>query len=281
MADQTNTDTLFKVPAATAEHALINKAKYEADYAESIQDPDKFWARIATRLDWMKPWSKVKNSSFKKPVSIKWFENAKLNVSVNCIDRHLAKRGDQVAILWEADSPDTPSRKITYKQLSEEVNKCANVLKKLGVKKGDRVTIYMPMIPESAFAMLACTRIGAIHSVIFGGFSPDSIRDRVLDCKSDFIITADEGLRATKKVTLKANVDKALEKCPDVKAVLVYKNTGGTIAMKSGRDHWWSDVSKDVSNVCEPEVMDAEDPLFLLYTSGSTGKPKGVLHTTA
>lgn len=274
-------DDVFPVIESIAKTAHVTRESYKKDYAESIQDPDKFWARIATRLDWMKPWTKVKNTSFKKPVSIKWFENAKLNVSANCIDRHLAKRGDQVAILWEADSPDTPSRKITYNQLSVEVNHWANTIKKLGVKKGDRVTIYMPMIPEAAFAMLACTRVGAMHSVIFGGFSPDSIRDRVLDCKSEFIITADEGLRATKHIPLKANVDKALEKCPEVKSVLVYKHTGGAVTMKDGRDHWYHEASKGVSATCEPEAMDAEDPLFLLYTSGSTGKPKGVLHTTA
>lgn len=287
MADQTSTphsDDLFKVNdlfASIVKTAHVTRESYQKDYAESIQNPDAFWARIAKRLDWMKPWTKVKNTSFQKPVSIKWFEGAKLSVSVNCIDRHLKTRGDQVALLWEADSPDTPSRKITYKQLSVEVNRWANTLKKIGVKKGDRVTIYMPMIPEAAFAMLACTRIGAPHSVIFGGFSPDSIRDRVLDCKSDFILTADEGLRATKHIPLKANVDKALEQCPNVKAVLVFKHTGGTVSMQTARDHWYHEASKGVSDTCEPEMMDAEDPLFLLYTSGSTGKPKGVLHTTA
>jgi acetyl-CoA synthetase len=275
-------DEVFKASDSFAKAAHVDSSKYLKDYEESIQNPDAFWGRIANeRLDWIKPWTKVKNTSFKKPVSIKWFENAKINVSANCIDRHLAKRGDQVAILWEADDPKTPSRKITYKQLSEEVNRFANVLKSQGVKKGDRVTIYMPMIPEAAFAMLACTRIGAVHSVIFGGFSPDSIRDRILDCGSNFVITADEGLRATKRIALKTNVDKALEQCPNVKSVIVYKHTGGAVQMKSGRDHWYQDLAETAGTACEPEVMDAEDPLFLLYTSGSTGKPKGVLHSTA
>jgi acetyl-CoA synthetase len=200
---------------------------------------------------------------------------------VNCLDRHLAKRGHQTAVLWEADDPQTPSRAITYRELSDETNRTANILKKLGVKKGDRVTIYMPMIPESAIAMLACARIGAIHSVVFGGFSPDSIADRIRDCESTFVITADEGRRAGKTIALKTNVDEALKKCPEVKTVLVYRSTGGKIPMQTARDHWFHDHKDTVSTVCEPEVMDAEDPLFLLYTSGSTGKPKGVLHTTA
>jgi len=272
---------IIPVKPEWARGAHVTKEQYEKDYAESLRDPDGFWARVAKRLDWMKPWTKVKNTSFHSPVSIKWFEGAKLNVSVNCLDRHLAKRGDQVALIWEADDPATPSRKITYKELSEETNRTANVLKSLGVKKGDRVTIYMPMVPEAAIAMLACTRIGAVHSVIFGGFSPDSITDRITNCESTFVITADEGRRAGKSIALKTNVDKALEKATGVKNVLVYKVTGGNVPMQKGRDVWFHDVAPNMSTTCEPEVMDAEDPLFLLYTSGSTGKPKGVLHTTA
>jgi acetyl-CoA synthetase len=275
-------DQIIPVKPEWSKGAHVTKDQYEKDYAESIKDPDAYWGRIASaKLEWMKPWSKVKNTSFKSPVSIKWFEGAKLNVTSNCLDRHLPKRGDQVAIIWEADDPKTPSRKITYRQLSEETNRTANVLKKLGVKKGDRVTIYMPMVPEAAIAMLACARIGAVHSVIFGGFSPDSIADRITNCESQFVITADEGRRAGKTIALKANVDKALEKCAGVKTVLVYRVTGVELPMKAGRDEWFHEHGPQASPVCEPEIMDAEDPLFLLYTSGSTGKPKGVLHTTA
>ena len=274
-------NSIFPVKPEWAKDAHVTRESYERDYRESIDSPDKFWGRIAARLTWIKPWSRVKNTSFKSPVSIKWFEGGQLNVTVNCIDRHLEKRGDQVAIIWEADDPATPSKKITYRQLSEETNRTANVLKSLGVRKGDRVTIYMPMVPEAAIAMLACARIGAVHSVIFGGFSPDSIADRIENCESTFVITADEGRRAGKSITMKANVDRALEKTSLVKTVLTYKVTGGQVAMKSGRDVWFDDVAPKQSVECAPEVMDAEDPLFLLYTSGSTGKPKGVLHTTA
>ncbi len=273
---------IFRVKPEWANKAHMTKALYVKDYEESVRDPDGYWARIAKRLDWIKPWTRVKNTSFKSPVSIKWFENAKLNVSVNCLDRHLGQRADQTALIWEADDPKTPSRILTYRQLSEATNRTANVLKKLGVRKGDRVTIYMPMIPEAAVAMLACTRIGAVHSVIFGGFSPDSIADRIKDCGSTFVITADEGRRAGKTLALKANVDEALKKTGSlVHDVLVFKNTGNPVSMSSPRDHWFDDAAHGVSIVCAPEVMDAEDPLFLLYTSGSTGKPKGVLHTTA
>jgi acetyl-CoA synthetase len=279
---QSHENQVIPVKPEWAKNAHVTKESYEKDYAESINDPEAYWGRIAkAKLDWMKPWTKVKNTSFKSPVSIKWFEGAKLNVSVNCLDRHLDKRGDQPALIWEADDPKTPSKTFTYRQLSEETNRTANVLKSLGVRKGDRVTIYMPMIPEAAIAMLACTRIGAVHSVIFGGFSPDSIADRVENCESTFIITADEGRRAGKSIAMKANVDKALTKCAGVKTVLVYKSTGGKIAMTPDRDVWFHDEAGKVDATCEPEVMDAEDPLFLLYTSGSTGKPKGVLHTTA
>jgi acetyl-CoA synthetase len=213
-------------------------------------------------------------------VHIKWFEGGELNVSYNCIDRHLEKRGDKVALIWEADSPETPSKKVTYRELHQQVCQFANVLKKNGVKRGDRVTLYMPMILEAAYAMLACTRIGAIHSVIFGGFAPDSIADRILNCESDFVITADEGLRGTKTIPLKTNVDTALKRTPGVRKVLVVRHTGHKIAMQEGRDVWYHDEVKHVNAQCEPEKMNAEDPLFLLYTSGSTGKPKGVLHTT-
>ena len=274
-------DIIHRVKPEWALGAHISKEQYERDYAESLEAPDLYWARMAKRLDWMKPFTKVKNTSFVSPVSIKWFEDGELNVSANCLDRHLAKRGDQVALLWEADDPKAPSRSFTYRQLSEETNRTANVLRSLGVKKGERVTIYMPMVPEAAVAMLACARIGAVHSVIFGGFSPDSIADRILDCESTFVITADEGRRGGKAIALKANVDKALEKCPHVKIVLVYKVTGADSPMKSTRDVWFHEESSKVSTICEPELMNAEDPLFLLYTSGSTGKPKGVLHTSA
>jgi acetyl-CoA synthetase len=254
--------------------------QYKKMYDESVNDPEAFWARQAETLDWFKRWNKVKDTSFNHPVHIKWFEGGELNVSYNCIDRHLEKRGDKVALIWEADSPETPSKKVTYRELHQQVCQFANVLKKNGVKRGDRVTLYMPMILEAAYAMLACTRIGAIHSVIFGGFAPDSIADRILNCESDFVITADEGLRGTKTIPLKTNVDTALKRTPGVRKVLVVRHTGNKIAMQEGRDVWYHDEVKHVNAQCEPEKMNAEDPLFLLYTSGSTGKPKGVLHTT-
>ena len=249
-------------------------------------NPDEYFAKMAERLSWFKKWDVLKRTSFTKPVSIHWYEGGKLNVSFNCIDRHLSTQGDKAAIIWEPDNISEKSRTITFRELAREVGKFANTLKSLGVKRGDRVTIYMPMIPESAFAMLACTRIGAIHSVVFGGFSPNSISDRVHDGRSTFIITADEGLRAGKTVPLKKNVDEALallEKAknpPHVSKVLVVKRTGAKVAMKSGRDVYYDEVSKTMPADCPPTEMDAEDPLFLLYTSGSTGKPKGVLHTT-
>lgn len=255
--------------------------QYKKLYDESVTSPETFWGHQAERLHWFKKWTTVKNTSFKSPVSIKWFEGGELNVSYNCIDRHLQVRGDKTAIIWEGDDPKTPNRKITYKELHSAVCKFANILKRNGVKRGDRVTIYMPMIPETAFAMLACSRIGAMHSVIFGGFAPDSIANRILDCESDFVITADEGLRATKVIPLKKNVDEALTKTPGVRKVLVVRHTGHSgVAMQSGRDIWYHDELPLVDDKCEPEHMGAEDPLFLLYTSGSTGKPKGVLHTT-
>jgi acetyl-CoA synthetase len=273
-------DKIYDVPAQWQSRAFVNDAKYKEMYAASLKDPDKFWADQAKRITWSKPFTKVKNTSFAPGnISIKWFEDGKLNACFNCVDRHLEKRGDQTAIIWEGDDPKD-DKKITYKQLHAEVSKFANVLKKQGVKKGDRVTIYLPMIVETAFAILACARIGAIHSVIFGGFSPDSIAGRVDDCKSTIIITADEGVRGGRKIPLKANVDAACEKVGGVKSVVVVKHANATVSMKTGRDVYYDDVAKTVPADCPCEEMSAEDPLFILYTSGSTGKPKGVLHTT-
>ncbi|MBN9569885.1 MAG: AMP-binding protein, partial [Alphaproteobacteria bacterium] len=274
-------DTLIPVPDEWRKRAFIDRAKYEEMYARSIKDPDGFWGEVAKRLDWIKPFTKVKNCSYDPAnLHIKWFEDGALNVTVNCIDRHLPKRAKQTAILWEGDDPQE-SRAITYQELHDEVCRFANVLKAQGVKKGDRVTIYLPMIPEAAYAMLACARIGAIHSVIFAGFSPDSIAGRIKDGESTIIITADEGLRGGKPIPLKKNTDEALARCPDVKTCLVVKRTGGKIDMRAGRDIWYHDERAKVSTDCPAETMNAEDPLFVLYTSGSTGKPKGVLHTTA
>ncbi|MNK07388.1 Acetyl-coenzyme A synthetase [compost metagenome] len=271
----------YPVDASFAENTLITEAKYKDMYKRSIDNPEKFWAEEAERLSWFKKWDKVKDTSFKSPVSIKWFTGGKLNVSYNCIDRHLEKSADRTAFIWEADSPEVPNRKITYKELHSEVCRFANVLKKMGVKKGDIVTIYMPMIPESIYAMLACTRIGAVHSVVFGGFSPDSIADRINDGKSNFVITADSGFRGSKTVILKDNVDQALQKTGTVRNVLVVQYSKVEIKMQKDRDVWYHEIVPTVSDQCEPEQMDAEDPLFILYTSGSTGKPKGVVHTTA
>ena len=271
---------IFPPNAAMIDHALVNPEQYTEMYARSVSDPDGFWADQARRIDWIKAPTKIKNSTFAYPdVSIKWFEDGVLNISANCIDRHLATRGEQVALIWEGDTPGSDA-KITYNQLYAEVCRFANVLKAQGVKKGDRVTIYMPMIPAAAYAMLACARIGAVHSVVFGGFSPDAVAGRIEDCASTVVVTADEGRRGGKTIPLKANVDAALAKAPGVKSVIVIKNTGADIAMQAGRDLWYEDAAKDVAADCPPEPMNAEDPLFILYTSGSTGKPKGVLHTT-
>jgi len=271
---------VFPVPQAAAESALIDTAKYKEMYERSIKDPEGFWAEHGKRVDWIKPFSQVKDVSFDPhDVHIRWFHDGTLNVAANCLDRHLEKRGDQTAIIWEGDDPSKDAN-ITYRDLYERVGRLGNAMRDLGVKKGDRVCIYMPMIPEAAVAMLACARIGAVHSIVFGGFSPDSLANRIQDSECCMVITADEGLRGGRSVPLKANADKALETCPSVKNVVVVKRTGGAVAMKGGRDHWYEDITASQSVDCEPEEMNAEDPLFILYTSGSTGKPKGVLHTS-
>jgi len=271
----------YPVPAAWAEDALIDAAAYDRMYADAAQDPDAFWAREAERLDWIVPPTTIKDTSFDEAdFRIRWYADGQLNVAANCVDRHAATRPDAVAILWEGDDP-ADSRAITYAELRDAVSRLANALKTQGVRKGDRVTIYLPMIPEAAFAMLACARIGAIHSVVFGGFSPDSLANRIADCDSRLVITADEGMRGGKAVPLKANVDAALATgTVSVDSVIVVKRTGGAVTMTEGRDIWYQDVVDGQSADCPPEPMGAEDPLFILYTSGSTGKPKGVLHTS-
>ena len=273
-------DKLFKVPAEWAKNSYINQSSYEAKYKNSIDNNEKFWAEEGKRIHWFKPYTKTKEVTYStKKVSIKWFYDGTTNVSYNCIDRHLPKRAKQTAIIFEGDDPKE-SKNITYQELSDQVCKLANGLKEIGVKRGDRVTIYMPMVPEGVYAMLACTRIGAIHSVVFGGFSPDSIVNRILDCKSEFVITADEGLRGQKVIPLKKNIDEALKKCSNVKKCIVLKRTGGNVPFDSKRDVWYHELTSKMSTTCKPEEMNAEDPLFILYTSGSTGKPKGALHTT-
>ena len=273
------TQAVYPVPDEWAEKALIDVSRYEAMYRESVEDPESFWRREAKRIDWMKPFTKVRETSFNRAdFGIRWFADGSLNLSANCLDRHLAERGDAVAIIWEPDDPSEPGRKITYRELHEMVCRFANVLKANGAARGDRVTIYMPMIPEAAVAMLACARIGAIHSVVFGGFSPEALAGRIQDCDSEIVVTADEGLRGGKPIPLKANVDEALEECPTVQRVIVYRRTGANVPMRAGRDVDWGEAKASAD--CEPEEMSAEDPLFILYTSGSTGKPKGVLHTT-
>jgi acetyl-CoA synthetase len=273
-------EKIYAVPADWAKRAYVDDAKYQEMYARSIKDPSGFWAGEAKRIDWIKAPTKIKNTSYDPHnVSIKWFEDGTLNACFNCVDRHVAKRGDQTAILWEGDDPKD-DKKLTYKQLHAEVMRFANVLKARGVKKGDRVTIYMPMIPEAAISILACARIGAVHSVIFGGFSPDSIAGRIEDCKSTCVVTADEGLRGGRKVPLKANVDEACKKVSGVTTVIVVKRTNAAVNMEKGRDVYYDEIAKIVPADCPCEEMNAEDPLFILYTSGSTGKPKGVMHTT-
>ena len=260
--------------------AHLTKDKYEEAYKFALDNPEAFWEKEGKRINWINPYTMVKDVTWSNnDVNIKWFYDGTLNASYNCIDRHLSDKSDQIAIIWEGDDPNE-SKKITYKELHQKVSKFANMMKHFGVQKGDRVTIYMPMIPEAAYAMLACSRIGAIHSVVFGGFSPDALAGRILDCDSKFLITADEGIRGGKIVPLKVNSDKALEQCPDVKNVFVVKRTGGDIEMKEDRDLWYHEEVELVGDECPPEEMNAEDPLFILYTSGSTGKPKGVLHTT-
>ena len=270
---------IFPVADALAQSAWCDNATYLAMYKRSVEDPEGFWAEHGKRIDWIKPYSKIKATDFKAPVSIKWLYDGTLNASANCLDRHLAKRGDQTAILWEGDDPKD-SKAITYRQLHAAVCRLANALKGLGFGKGDIVTIYMPMIPEAAVALHACARIGAVHSVVFGGFSPEALAGRIQDGKSVCVITADEGVRGGRKIPLKANTDAAVVKCPSVRKVVVVKHTGGAIGWKDGLDVWYHEATEAASPVCPPEEMSAEDPLFILYTSGSTGKPKGVLHTT-
>ena len=271
---------IYDVAPEWKARAFVDTEKYNAMYKRSVDDPVGFWGEHGKRIDWIRPYTKVKNTSYDPHnVSIKWYEDGTLNVCVNCVDRHVAKRGDQVAIIWEGDDP-THDEKITYRQLHERVQKFANVLKANGVKKGDRVTIYLPMIPEAAYAMLACARIGAVHSVVFGGFSPDSLSGRIVDADSKLIITADEGMRGGRVVPLKKNTDEALKKCPGGEKVLVVRRTGNTVPWTSGRDIWLHEELVKVSGECPAVEMSAEDPLFILYTSGSTGKPKGVLHTS-
>ncbi len=273
-------ELVFPVPAEWAARTRMTAEGYEAAVRRVDADPDGFWTEVADRLDWMKPFTRVKDTSFDlADFRIRWFEDGVLNVSANCLDRHLEARGEQTAIIWEGDEP-TQSGKLTYRELHAEVCRFANVLKKLGAKKGDRITIYLPMIPAAAVAMLACSRIGAVHSVVFGGFSPDSLAGRVQDCDSRLVITADEGRRGGKPVPLKLNVDKALERCPGVETVLVVRHTNADVPLTPGRDVVYGEAKHGVEDWCEPEPMGAEDPLFILYTSGSTGKPKGVLHTT-
>ena len=280
MAESHHADTqLFPVRPEIAAHAHVTAERYQQMYERAASDPDGFWAEQAHRIAWIKPPTKIKNTSFAGNVAIKWFEDGVLNASASCLDRHAAAHPDRVAIIWESDDP-TVSRKITYKELHEQVCRLANGLRGLGAKKGDRITIYLPMVPEAAMAMLACARIGAVHSVVFGGFSPDSLANRLIDCESTMLITADEGRRGGRKVPLKANADEALRNCPGVKNVVVVKVTGADVPMLAGRDHDYAALCAAAAPTCAPEPMNAEDPLFILYTSGSTGKPKGVLHTT-
>lgn len=273
-------DKVYQVPKAIADHAHINTEKYKEMYERSINDSENFWAEQAENfITWFKKWNKVLEWDYDKNLNIKWFAGGKLNVSWNCLDRHLQTRGDQTAIIWEGDDPAV-DKKITYRELHADVCRFANALKDRGVKKGDRVSIYMPMIPEAAVAMLACTRIGAVHSIVFGGFSPEALKDRILDSDCKVVITSDESVRGGRNTPLKANADKALQSCPHVHTVIVVKRTGGNILWNESRDVWYHEAMANAATDCPPEEMDADDPLFILYTSGSTGKPKGVLHTT-
>ena len=273
-------DRMFEPAAATIDRALIADSEYQTMYAESLADNDAFWAKHGKRIDWIKPYTEISDVSYDAAdLHIRWFSDGTLNAAANCLDRHLEERGDQTAIIWEGDDP-ADSRHITYAELHAEVCKFANVLKAEGAKKGDRITIYMPMIPEAAVAMLACVRIGAVHSVVFGGFSPDALAGRIRDCDSNMVITSDEGVRGGRPIPLKANTDAALDNCPDCNKVIVVRRTGGEINWVAGRDVWYHEAMNGASALCPPEEMNAEDPMFILYTSGSTGKPKGVLHTT-
>ena len=280
VAKESSKELIIKTKPQWIKSSLATKSKYQDKYSKSIKNNDEFWRKEGKRITWIKPYKKIKDVKYStKDVKIKWFHDGTLNASANCIDRHLKDKKDKTAIIWVGDDPKD-SQKISYKQLHEKVSKAANGLKKLGIKKGDRVTIYLTMIPELAILMLACVRIGAVHSIIFGGFSADSISGRVNDCESEYIITADEGVRGGKTIPLKNTTDEALESCPNVKKCIVVKRTGNYVSWNEDRDVWYHDLIKDVSKHCEPEEMNAEDPLFILYTSGSTGKPKGVLHTT-
>ncbi len=273
-------DRMFEPAAATIDRALIADSEYQTMYAESLADNDAFWAKHGKRIDWIKPYTEISDVSYDAAdLHIRWFSDGTLNAAANCLDRHLEERGDQTAIIWEGDDP-ADSRHITYTELHAEVCKFANVLKAEGAKKGDRITIYMPMIPEAAVAMLACVRIGAVHSVVFGGFSPDALAGRIRDCDSNMVITSDEGVRGGRPIPLKANTDAALDSCPDCNKVIVVRRTGGEINWVAGRDVWYHEAMDGSSALCPAEEMNAEDPMFILYTSGSTGKPKGVLHTT-
>ena len=283
MSDALPHQDLFPVPDALAARAHVDASTYDELAERARTDPEAFWDEVGKRIDWIRPYSRIKDVSFDlDDLHIRWYDDGTLNVCANCVDRHLATRGDQVAILWEGDDP-AHDAKITYRELHDRVCRFANVLKRMGVKKGDRVTLYLPMIPDAAIAMLACARIGAVHSVVFGGFSPDALAGRIIDCDSNVVITADFGRRGGRSTPLKANVDAALsnaEAAERVDAVLVVRNTGDAVAWDSERDHWLHEALEHVDADCEPEEMDAEDPLFILYTSGSTGKPKGVLHTS-
>jgi acetyl-CoA synthetase len=279
MADTVHSSSVIAVKPNVASGAHADMAQYQAMYAAARDQPETFWAEQARRLSWITPPTRIKEVDYTGRVSIKWYADGVLNASAQCLDRHLEKRGDQVAIIWEGDDPNV-SERITYRDLHQRVCRMANAMKALGARKGDRITIYLPMIPEAAVAMLACARIGAIHSVVFGGFSPDSLGGRIQDCGSTMLITSDEGRRGGKPVPLKANADAALANCPSITSVIVVRATGGKVAMQAGRDHWYHEVTAAASPDCPPEPMGAEDPLFILYTSGSTGKPKGALHTT-